>query len=397
MQKFIIPFLILFLMPVFSFASDSLSFVYINGSNNNDAKMKDWYENGVHKLHPLLRKKFLKNRTVKKYYSRIGGLNIKEEPIIFFWGYDSKQDLDYVKGQLEISKMVSSSGAYLVRSLITQYLHDAIWVQKSHNMQPVITELNKKVKSEVAATGNSIILYGYSAGTFVTYEYMFNKLRYVNVEDLFKALGMNEEFMDFVKNNPRENTCLSALSDNNAALGTLSSSGHLILNPNIDKLKQNYLKLDEVTENVCAPKDKIAGVVNFACPLPLFYSDISDPNYELNYYNKLMIKYILENGIFMLTVNFREDPLGFPVSSNMTVAQIEDLLDLKIENPSGVIFDNSGVWSKRMFPFAHTSYWTARGTFSNAIIKSAVNGYKFQYDEKYQKKVLKRKSKKSEL
>ncbi len=397
MQKFIISFLVLFLMPVFSFASDTLSFVYINGSNNNDAKMKNWYENGVHKLHPLLRKKFLKNRTIKKYYSRIGGLNIKEDPVIFFWGYDSKQDLEYVKGQLEISKMVSSSGAYLVRSLITQYLHDAIWVQKPHNMHPVIADLNEKIKQEVATTGNSIMLYGYSAGTFVTYEYLFNKLRYVNVENLFKALGMDEEFMDFVKKNPKNDTCLSALSKEDTGLGAFSSTGHLILNPNIQKLKENYLKLDDVTEEVCAPKDKIAGVVNFACPLPLFYSDISDPDYELNYYNKLMIKYILENGIFMLTVNFREDPLGFPVSSNMTVADIEKLLNLKIENPSGVIFDNSGVWSKRMFAFAHTSYWTARGTFSNAIIKSAINGYKFQYDEKFQKKILKNKSKKSEL
>ena len=70
---------------------------------------------------------------------------------------------------------------------------------------------------------------------------------------------------------------------------------------------------------------------------------------------------------------------------------------MKIENPSGVIYDNSGVWSKRMFPLAHTSYWTARGTFTKAIVKSCVNGYKFQYDEKYQKKILKKKNKKSEL
>ena len=43
------------------FSADSLSFVYINGSNNNDTKMKNWYINGVKKLHPVLRKKLLKN------------------------------------------------------------------------------------------------------------------------------------------------------------------------------------------------------------------------------------------------------------------------------------------------------------------------------------------------
>ena len=129
-------------------AANDVSFVYINGSNNNDSKMKNWYENGVKKLHPVLRKKFLKNRTIKKYYSKLGGLDIKEEPVIFFWGYDSQNDLNFVKGQLEISKMVSSSGAYLVRSLITQYMHDAIWVQKPHNMKPILDDLNETVFEE---------------------------------------------------------------------------------------------------------------------------------------------------------------------------------------------------------------------------------------------------------
>ena len=175
MKKFFTLIISLFMSIQFCFAANDVSFIYINGSNNNDPKMKNWYENGVKKLHPVLRKKFLKNRTIKKYYSQIGGLDIKEDPVIFFWGYDSQNDLNYVKGQLEISKMVSSSGAYLVRSLITQYMHDAIWVQKPHNMKPIIDDLNETVFEE-AQTGNSVVLYGYSAGTFVTYEYLFNKV-----------------------------------------------------------------------------------------------------------------------------------------------------------------------------------------------------------------------------
>ena len=124
---------------------------------------------------------------------------------------------------------------------------------------------------------------------------------------------------------------------------------------------------------------------------------MSDPNYGFNYYNKLMIKYILENGIFMMTINFREDPLGFPTNRNMTINEIAQQLEMDIENPSGVIYDNSSVWSKRMFPFAHTAYWSARKTLSSAIVKNFVNGYKFFYDEKYQKKVIKRNRKTSEL
>ncbi|MBQ8476266.1 hypothetical protein IJ531_04305 [bacterium] len=141
MKKLLV--LLILLLGLNCFAADNLSFIYINGSNNNDIKMKNWYEKGVRKLHPVLRKKFLKNRSIKKYYSKLGGLNIKEEPIIFFWGYNSRDDLNFVKSQLEISKMVSSSGAYLVRNLITEFLHDAIWVQKPHNMQPILNELNE--------------------------------------------------------------------------------------------------------------------------------------------------------------------------------------------------------------------------------------------------------------
>ena len=380
-----------------AYAVNELSFIYINGSNNNDAKMKNWYENGVQKLHPVLRKRFLKSSAIKKYYKGFDDtLAIKEEPIIFFWGDKSKADLDFVKKQLDVSKAISSSGAYFARNLIAQYLHDALWVQKPHNMLPILDELNETVKIE-AKNGNDVILYGYSAGTFVTYQYLFNKLPYISLEKLFEALENDSDLLNFVKANPRKNTCISALSYDYAGIGNVSSAGHLILNQDKEQLKKNYLKIDDMTEKACAPEGSVKGVVNFACPIVLFYSDISDPKYELNYYNKLMIKYIMENGIFMMTVNFREDPLGFPTNRNITAKEIEQLLGVTIDNPTGVIYDNSGVWSKRMFALAHTSYWSARGIFSKAVVKSFINGYKFQYDEKYQNKVIKRNSKKSEL
>ena len=380
-----------------AFAAEELSFIYINGSNNNDEKMKNWYEKGVSKLHPVLRKKFIKNSAIKRYYKSLNSsVNIKEEPVIFFWGDKSKADLDFVKKQLDLSKAVSSSGAYFARSLIAQYMHDAIWVQKPHNMLPILDELNAQIKQETKDGGN-VILYGYSAGTFVTYQYLFNKLPYISLEKLFETLDQDKDLLDFVKAHPRKNTCISALSYKYGGIGNVSSAGHLVLNQDKEQLKQNYLKMDEMTELACAPENKVKGVVNFACPLVLFYSDMSDSNYELNFYNTLMIKYIMENGIFMLTVNFREDPLGFPTNRNLTVKEIEKLVGVDIENPTGVIYDNSSVWSKRMFALAHTSYWTARGTFSNAVVKSFVNGYKFQYDLKYQNRILKRNNKKSEL
>lgn len=374
------------------FAQTNVSFVYINGSNNNDAKMRNWYISGVHKLHPIMKKKFEKNKEIRKVFMNKPQYEINQEPVIFFWGDKSKRDLEFVQEQLDITKALSPTIAYKVRSMLTAYLHDAIWVQKSHNMLPILDDLNETVKQE-AEKGNKVVLYGYSAGTFITYEYMFNKLPYINLDNLFNTISVSEEVRDFVKSHPVENTCISALSKAN--IGVVSDSGHLVLkNFDDNTIEQNYLNLQQATKTACAPTEALKGVVNFASPLVLFYSDLADPNYELTYYNKLMLKYVIENGLFFITVNYREDPLGFPSSKNLTIAEMEKLANIKIENPTGFVYDNSSVWSKRSVLFAHTSYWSAKRTFANAVVKAFSNGYRLQYDEKFQQKVLNNNKKK---
>ncbi|MBR6163988.1 hypothetical protein IKQ26_08900 [bacterium] len=381
MRKISLFILVLFLTCSCAFADQNISFVYINGSNNNNEKMANWFDKGVRNLHKVLRKKFLTNETIQKYYKAEGTtLNIKEEPVIFFWGNQSKQDLDYVKNQIELSKAVSSSGAYLVRNLFSTCIHDAIWVQKPQHMIPILDQLNEVVKEE-ADNGNSVVLYGYSAGTFITYEYLFRNLRYINLEKMFENYNADKEFLKFVKKNPRQNTCISALLENHSNIGTISQTGKFILNQDIKQLKANYLKIDDYTNMVCAPEGKVVGVVNYASPLPLFYSNLADDDYDQNYAGTEMIKYIMENGIFFMTINFREDPLGIPTSTNLKISEIQTILNTDLKDPQGLIYDNSGVWSKRPFPMAHTSYWKAKNTFAKAIVNTFINGYKYQYGE----------------
>jgi hypothetical protein len=156
MKKILSILFLLVTLQLGAFAQDTnLTFLYINGSNNNDTKMKDWYIKGVNKLHPVMIKKFENNSTIKKW-SKDNKLVIEEKPQIFFWGYDSKTDLDFVKERLDISKAYSSTLAYEVRSLLTQFMHDAIWVQKTHNMLPILDELNEDVK-ENAEQGQNVI------------------------------------------------------------------------------------------------------------------------------------------------------------------------------------------------------------------------------------------------
>ena len=387
MKRFLGIILGLVLLQNICFADTGISFVYINGSNNNDEKMHNWYVEGVQKLHPVLKEKFETSKEIKEAFSDKSQFKINEEPVIFFWGDKSQKDLQFVQQQLDLSKAFSPTLAYKVRSMLTAYLHDAIWIQKQHNMLPVLDELNETVIKE-AQKGNKVILYGYSAGTFVTYEYMFNKFPYLNPEDLFNEIDVSDKVKDFATKHPLDNTCISALSK--AQIGTVSQNGHLLLKKLDDKsLETSYLKLQEATKTACAPMSSLQGVVNFASPLVLFYSDLANPDYEINSYNKYMLKYIMEKGLFFLTVNYREDPLGFPSTKNLTIDEMEKRANIEITNPKGFIYDNSSVWSKRSVLFAHTSYWSTRGTFAKAVVKAFTNGYKLQYDKEFQEKVLK--------
>ncbi len=384
--------LLLLLQQNICFASD-ISFVYINGSNNNNEKMKNWFEKGVRKLHPEIRKTFEESEQIKQLFLQKDNFNITEEPVIFFWGDRSKNDLDFVTERLDMSKDFSPTVAFQVRRLLTQYMHDAIWVQKPQHMLPIVQNLNETVKEEFQK-GNEVILYGYSAGTFITYEYLLNTLPYINLEELFNALKVTDEFKNFVKENPRQNTCIAALSD--AGIGAVTSGGKLVFNNSEDTLRKHYLDIDKSTAKVCSPEGAVKGIVNFASPLVLFYSDLADDDYEITYFNKFMLKYVMEKGLFFLTVNFREDPIAFPSSDNLTYEEMEQILGMTFTDPKGFVFDNSGVWSWRPFFMAHTSYWAAGKRFSKAVVESVINGYRYQYDRLYREE-LKNKSKKYKL
>lgn len=377
MKKLLLTLAVFVLIQMSCSAQTGITFLYINGSNNNNEKMKNWYEHGVKKLHPHLKYEFEKNEITKKYFLKNGEYKINEEPNIFFWGYASHDDLSFVEKNLAISKGFSSWLAYQIRYALTRFLHDAIWVQKYHNMDPILDDLHKSVIAEVEA-GNNVVLYGYSAGSFVTYEYLLSRLPYLKVSEFFKNIKISKEELDFVKANPMKNTCMEALG---YGLATFSVSGHIIINNNEEVFKKSYLNLNNITKDVCVPNNAVKGIVNFASPLVLFYSDLSDPNYNLTYYNRLLFKYIIENDLFWLTVNYRSDPLGFPGGKNLTIEEIEDLAGIKIEPHAGFIYDQSGTWSRNTALATHTSYWNTGKIFSKAVVKAYSNGYKHQYDD----------------
>lgn len=363
-------------------AQTGLTFVYINGSNNNDIKMKNWYENGVKKLHPCLKKEFETSKLSQKYFLRKGEYYINQAPAIFFWGDKSYKDLSFVEEGLSMSKGFSPWLAFQVRSMITHYLHDAIWIQKYPHMLPVLDDLHQMIKFQ-AQKGNEVVLYGYSAGSFITYEYLLTREPYINVVDFFNNVKVPQADREYVAQHPMRDTCMRALGED---LAVFSAAGHIVPNDDEETFKKDYMHLDELTDKYCAPRHSIKGIVNFASPLVLFYSDLSDPNYDLTYYNRLLFKYIIENDMFWLTVNYREDPLGFPGGKNLSIEEIENIAKLNIEPHRGFIYDQSNTKGLSMVFTAHTSYWSTRNRFSKAVVKAFVDGYSYHYDDNFKPK-----------
>ena len=155
-----------------------VTFIYINGSNNlaynNRLKFKTAFVEDVKKLHPQIKKRFEEDETIKDVFLQNGRYSINPEPITFYWGDRSLKVVETLDKDLKSASKYSPKIAHQARSIFAHCLHDAVWVQKPQNMAGVLDDLHKVVNTEVAK-GNKVVLLGYSAGSFVTYQYYMNK------------------------------------------------------------------------------------------------------------------------------------------------------------------------------------------------------------------------------
>lgn len=80
--------------------------------------------------------------------------------------------------------------------------------------------------------------------------------------------------------------------------------------------------------------------------------------------------------MFTITVNFADDPLGFPLTKNLTMDDLAEMysFDFKDEG-KGFMYDKSDVKSPSTFLGAHTSYWKHSKRFSKAVRDAYIEGY----------------------
>lgn len=371
MKKIFSLILILFLSIQSAFCANNLSVIYINGSNNNDEKMKTWFFEGINKFHPVFKKYVEADDYMQKHFLNNSEQIMKDTPNTVFWGDMSQAELSYLKEDLDIMDVLSPKIAQLVRRAFALIIHDAIWVSRVNNMYHIIQLLHKEVMSEYEK-GNQSLLMGYSAGTFVTYQYFMFKLPYLNTDNIITTINMDGETKEYLQQANFQPTCVDALLNSNLIYFGLKDVIHF--NSDKEYMKKTVSQLDSYTGAFCAPKDSIKGIVNYACPISLFYSDPSDPNAKLTKMYLALFEYIFKNNIFWLTVNWAEDPMGYPVSKNLNVSELENLMHTKLMPVSGFIYDKSDTHSRKTFMTAHTSYWNQAKKFSKTIISAYKEG-----------------------
>ena len=357
-----------------------VTFIYINGSNNlaynNRLKFKTEFVESVKKLHPQIKTKFEENELIKENFLQNGKYTINPEPITFYWGDRSLKVVETLDNDLKSAKKYSPMIAHQARSIFAHCLHDAVWVQKNHNMAKVLDDLHKVVNSEVSK-GNKVVLLGYSAGSFVTYQYYMNKAETITLKDItWRNFGT--EINEYIAKTPVKPTCFDALIDANLVRYNVQT-GKYDPNKNLDIFKKNYTELDKYTAQACFSNGTVKGVVGFASPARLFYSDFLDSDTSLSHLSKLMAKSIVDNDVFYLTVNYSNDPFGFSNAENFTLKQLGLTNKNTEETRKGFIYNKSNNYVPRTFITSHLAYWHTPKRFAKAIVKAFNEGYPHFY------------------
>ncbi len=355
-----------------------VTFIYINGSNNlaykNRLKFKVAFLEDVKKLHPEIKKRFEADETIQEVFLKNGKYVINSEPIAFYWGDRSLDVVETLDRDLKAASKYSPKIAHQARSIFAHCLHDAVWVQKDQNMKAVLDDLHNVINTELEK-GHKVVLLGYSAGSFVTYQYYLNKSDSIIPRRLMlKEYG--DEYNEIISNTKVKPTCFDALVD--ADLVKYSPmTGRYLPNKDFEVFSKNYSNLDSFTEKACFKGGDVKGIVGFASPARLFYSDFINPKTNLNNRSRIMAKSIIENDVFYLTVNYSNDPFGFSNSENFTLKSLNSgaPIAIKEDNVKGFIYNKSNNYVPRTFITAHLAYWQTPKRFAKAIVKAFNEGY----------------------
>ena len=379
----LIAFLLMITFQNFAFSEEKKTvFIYIHGVDQASTKQKKNFYKSIATLHPYIKKELDKNKLFQKNALLDNKYPIDESPRAFYWGNKCRDEMDIIDWSLNISVDFSSKMAQMTRNTLAHSLHDAIWLQKHYNMEPILKNLHKQVMNE-ANRGNHVVFLAHSAGTFIAYEYFITRGSFLHADEILSKFKLTEKQKDLIKKTTVKKTCKSALVE--SGLTTLDVDSNFVFNRDID-FEKTYANLDQYTDQYCIPTDSFYGTFNYGTPLLLFYSDLANSQTNLLYYNDLNNRYMIENNIFYIFVNYKEDPLGYPLQENQTFIQREryfkDNYNKSLTPNKGFSYDKSDIKGHVMFFNAHTSYRRKPKRFAKVLSKVYTEGYSHFYGDK---------------
>ena len=354
-----------------------IDIIYIHGAYET----RDAFNNSVRNVHDDMVKQFQNDPFMYKNLLDNGNKKIGEKEIIFFWADQTEENQKILDKALAYVKNVGSFISRFGRETLSHLLHDAIWISKPVNYTPLLNDLLKVVKEEYSK-GNEVILYGYSAGSLLASEYLTQKMPIIDLNEIKNAADddsyMNRYFAQTVKKHKFKPTCLDALKESKLVFYT--DNDEFVANPDISFLKREFPNLDTYTDKYCSPQGALKGIVVFGAPLTIFDSSAPKEGSSSNQLMQLAMKYLVENNVFFLVVNYENDFIGMPLAGKPTLNDLQNSQNLGDVTPNGgFLYDATGVKCWTNVFSSHMAYWSNGKRFAKSIVKAYNDGYKYFY------------------
>lgn len=354
-----------------------IDIIYIHGAYET----RDAFNNSVRNVHDDMVKQFQNDPFMYKNLLDNGNKKIGEKEIIFFWADQTEENQKILDKALAYVKNVGSFISRFGRETLSHLLHDAIWISKPVNYTPLLNDLLKVVKEE-NSKGNQVILYGYSAGSLLASEYLTQKMPIIDLNEVKNAADddsyMNRYFAQTVKKHKFKPTCLDALKESKLVFYT--DNDEFVANPDISFLKREFPNLDTYTDKYCSPQGALKGIVVFGAPLTIFDSSAPKEGSSSNQLMQLAMKYLVENNVFFLVVNYENDFIGMPLAGKPTLNDLQNSQNLGDVTPNGgFLYDATGVKCWTNVFSSHMAYWSNGKRFAKSIVKAYNDGYKYFY------------------
>lgn len=347
-KKIILYIIFLFIIFPINIAFCDVNFLYTHGSYEEGV---DFFNNVSKKLHKNIEKELNKSEVFRK--NVLGNKKINSSPLTYYWGEKTLASFDKVNKGLDVANIYAPKLADFIKVQLAHLMHDTVWISFYPNMLNIVEDINN-IAINNYNNKNSLILLGYSSGALITYNYLLFKIPYINTQNFFDDNNISNK-----------NTCLGALIKSNSI--------DLDINWNLKKAndyKQKLKNIDCYTKMYCNPNN-INGVINFGAPI-LFFQDEYYKGDTFKKLNDLLIKYIIENDMFFLTVNYKDDPFSVITPKNFEYSTFRTQ---NVKNGSGFIYEYNNFKSYKTFLKSHNAYWTSRKQFAKNVKKAYEEGF----------------------